>query len=120
MNGSRAERGGDEDPAQRRDDDGRGEGGAATRTPASLTGELQHAVPIRPRGRRRKSIADVATVVLRFADGTHVKVAPTDGFVLYTVPRGHLVRGRQVVVAGALSAAGATIGTKSFVPPPRR
>ena len=64
--------------------------------------------------------ADVATVVLRFADGTRVKVAPTEGFVLYTVPQRHLGRARQVVAARALSAAGATIGTRTFVPPPRR
>ena len=60
--------------------------------------------------------ADVATVVLRFADGTRTTIAPTDGFVLYTVPRGHLARGQEVVAAVARDAAGAPIATQSFVP----
>ena len=57
---------------------------------------------------------DVATVVFRFADGTQASVAPTDGFVLYTVPRRHLVRGREVIAAVARDAAGARLGTESF------
>jgi hypothetical protein len=59
---------------------------------------------------------DVAAVVLRFADGTRATVAPTDGFVLYIVPRSHLARGHQLVAAAARNSAGKTIGTESFVP----
>jgi hypothetical protein len=60
--------------------------------------------------------ADVATVVLRFADGTRKIVTPTDGFVLYVVPQPHLARGHQLVGATARTAAGKTIGAESFVP----
>ena len=64
---------------------------------------------------------DVATVVLRFADGRHATVAPTEGFVLYAVPREHLAPGRQVVAATARNASGAAVGAESFpTPPPRR
>ena len=63
---------------------------------------------------------DVATVLLRFADGTQVTVVPTEGFVLYTVPRRHLMLGHHLVAAAARNAAGAVIATQSFRPPPRR
>jgi hypothetical protein len=63
--------------------------------------------------------ADVATMVVRFADGTQTTVAPTDGFVLYTIPRRHLVRGHQVVAAVGRNAAGARIATQSLAPPRR-
>jgi hypothetical protein len=63
--------------------------------------------------------ADVATVVLRFADGTRATVAPTDGFVLYTVPRRQLAPGHEVVAAVARNAAGATIATEPLRPPRR-
>jgi hypothetical protein len=59
---------------------------------------------------------DVATVVIRFADGRQATVVPTDGFVLYTVPRGHLARGHEVVAAVARNAAGGPVGTQSFAP----
>jgi hypothetical protein len=66
--------------------------------------------------------ADVTSVVLRFADGDHATVAPTEGFVLYTVPRRHLAPGHQVVAAVGRNAAGAKIGTEPFPtpPPPKR
>ena len=65
--------------------------------------------------------ADITTVVLRFADGDHATVAPTDRFVLYTVPRKHIAPGHQVVAAAGRNAAGATVATESFpAPPPRR
>jgi hypothetical protein len=54
---------------------------------------------------------DVATVVLRFADGRQVSVAPREGFVLYAVPRERLAPGHQVVAAVGRDAAGATVGT---------
>jgi hypothetical protein len=57
---------------------------------------------------------DVATVALRFADGRHVRVAPSEGFVLYAVRREQLAPGHQVVAAVARDAAGATIGTERF------
>ena len=63
---------------------------------------------------------DVAAVVVRFADGTQTTVAPTDGFVLYIVPRRHLARGHQVVGVAGRTSAGATVGTQSFRPPSRR
>jgi hypothetical protein len=59
---------------------------------------------------------DVATVILRFADGTRATVTPTEGFVLYLVPRPHLVRGHRLVAAAARTSAGKTIGAESFVP----
>jgi hypothetical protein len=65
--------------------------------------------------------ADVATVVVRFADGEHASVAPAEGFVLYTVPRKHLAPGHQVVAAAGRNEAGATVGTQSFpLPPPKK
>jgi hypothetical protein len=63
---------------------------------------------------------DVAAVLVRFADGTRATVAPTDGFVLYMVPRRHLASGHQVVGVTGRSSTGATVGTQSFVPPQRR
>ncbi|HYZ79585.1 MAG TPA: hypothetical protein VE596_19660 [Gaiellaceae bacterium] len=57
---------------------------------------------------------DVATVVFRFADGTRATVTPTEGFVLYVVPRAHLARGHELVGAVARTAAGKTIGTQPF------
>jgi hypothetical protein len=57
---------------------------------------------------------DIATVVLRFADGRHVTVAPTEGFVLYAVPREQLARGHKVVAAVGRNAAGATVETQRF------
>jgi hypothetical protein len=59
---------------------------------------------------------DVAAVVLRFADGTRATVTPTEGFVLYVVPRGHLAKGHELVGAVARTAAGKTIGAEPFVP----
>jgi hypothetical protein len=80
-------------------------------SPLQLTGREFVAGRVRP---------DVATVLLRFADGTQVTVVPTEGFVLYTVPRRHLARGHHLVAAVAHNAAGAAIATQSFSPPPRR
>ena len=59
---------------------------------------------------------DVATVVLRFADGTQASVMPTEGFVLYVVPRAHLAKGHELVSAVARTAAGKTIGAEPFGP----
>ena len=65
--------------------------------------------------------ADITTVVIRFADGGHAAVAPTHGFVLYTVPRRHLAPGHQVVAVVGRNAAGATVGREPFpTPPPRK
>jgi hypothetical protein len=57
---------------------------------------------------------DVATVVLRFADGRRATVAPTEAFVLYALPRAELAPGHEVVAAVARNAAGATVGTQRF------
>jgi hypothetical protein len=57
---------------------------------------------------------DVATVVLRFADGRRVTVAPREAFVLYAAPRGQLAPGHQVVAALARDAGGAKVGTERF------
>jgi hypothetical protein len=81
--------------------------------PLQLTGSNAGFVAGRVRG-------DVATVVVRFADGGHATVAPTDGFVLYTIPRRRLTRGHQAIAAVGRDAAGATVGTQPFPPPPRK
>jgi hypothetical protein len=57
---------------------------------------------------------DVATVVFRFADGARATVRPTDGFVLYVVPRAHLAPGHEVIGAAARNSAGTTVGTQPF------
>jgi len=57
---------------------------------------------------------DVSTVELRFADGAHVAVKPTDGFILYAAPQDHVATGHELVSATALNAAGKTIGTQSL------
>jgi hypothetical protein len=64
--------------------------------------------------------ADVTAVVLRFADGEHATVAPTEGFILYTVPRKHLAPSHRLVAAAARNAAGATVATQTFPAPPSR
>jgi hypothetical protein len=81
--------------------------------PLQLTGSSQGFVAGRVRG-------DVATLVVRFADGGHATVAPTDGFVLYTIPRRHLAPGHQAVAAVGRNAAGDTVGTQPFPPPRKR
>jgi hypothetical protein len=63
---------------------------------------------------------DVTAVVVRFADGGHATVAPTEGFVLYTIPRRHLAPGHQAIAAVGRNAAGATVGRQPFPRPPRK
>ena len=58
---------------------------------------------------------DVAAVVFRFADGARATVRPTQGFVLYVVPRAHLLHGHELVTAAGRNSAGATIGTQPFL-----
>jgi hypothetical protein len=60
---------------------------------------------------------DVSTVELRFADGTHLTIKPTEGFLLYAAPADHLASGHELSSATALNAAGKTIGTQSLEPP---
>ncbi len=64
--------------------------------------------------------ADVTAVVLRFADGERATIEPTEGFVLYTVPREHLAPSRRLVAAAARNAAGKTVATQEFPAPPSR
>jgi hypothetical protein len=58
---------------------------------------------------------DVATVELRFADGTQAAATPRNGFILYTTTRAH----RAVVAAIGRNGHGKTVGTQSFRPPKR-
>ena len=61
--------------------------------------------------------AGVARLELRFSDGSSVTVTPTDGYVLYAVPRRELNEGLTVV---ALSRSGRRVGTQVLPPPPRQ
>jgi hypothetical protein len=63
--------------------------------------------------------ANAARVEVRFADGARGTVAPMQGFVLYTVPKSHLLKGREVVGAAALDASGKVLQVESFRPPKR-
>lgn len=59
--------------------------------------------------------ADVTTVELRFADGSHTTIKPTDGFILYALSRSEL-KGGGLTHAIAHNAAGREIGHESFKP----
>jgi len=58
--------------------------------------------------------SDVATVELRFADGTRATIDPTRGFVLYGVATAHLGNGHQLVEAVARDVSGRMIGFEPF------
>jgi hypothetical protein len=60
---------------------------------------------------------DVATIDVRFADGTHDTIKPTDGFILYAVPERQL---NQRMTAAALDKTGKRLGTQVFPPTPKR
>jgi hypothetical protein len=62
---------------------------------------------------------NVAKIEVRFADGSRATVAPIQGFVLFTVPKAHLAKGREVVAAAALDAAGKVLQVESLRPPKR-
>jgi hypothetical protein len=62
---------------------------------------------------------DVATVELRFADGEHMAIKPTSGFVLYALWRPHLAPGHGLVAATGRDARRKILGTESFLPSKR-
>ncbi|MGH3009878.1 MAG: hypothetical protein ACRDLM_10815 [Gaiellaceae bacterium] len=62
--------------------------------------------------------ADVTTIELRFADGSHTSIKPTDGFILYALSRSQLDAG-GLTDAIAHNAAGMTIGHESLKPTKR-
>jgi hypothetical protein len=59
--------------------------------------------------------SDVTTVELRFADGSHTTIKPTDGFILYALSRRELDAG-GLTEAIAHNAAGNEVGHQSFKP----
>jgi hypothetical protein len=58
---------------------------------------------------------DVTTVELRFADGSHTNIKPTDGFILYALNRSQLAGG-GLTKAIARNAAGKQVGHETFKP----
>ena len=62
-------------------------------------------------GRARR---DVATIELHYQDSTKTVVTPTDGFVIYAIPRAHLASGRQLTGATALATTGKPLGSEPF------
>jgi hypothetical protein len=56
---------------------------------------------------------DVTTVELRFADGSHTNIKPTDGFILYALNRSQLAGG-GLTKAIARNAAGKQVGHETF------
>ena len=58
---------------------------------------------------------DVTTVELRFADGSHTNITPTDGFILYALNRSQLAGG-GLTEAIARNAAGKQVGHETFKP----
>jgi hypothetical protein len=62
--------------------------------------------------------ADVTIVELRFADGGHTSIKPTDGFILYALSRSQRNTG-GLTDAIARNAAGKEIGHQSFKPTKR-
>jgi hypothetical protein len=61
---------------------------------------------------------DVTTVELRFADGSHTSIKPTDSFILYALNRPELDSG-GLTEAIARNAAGKEVGHESFKPTKR-
>ena len=58
---------------------------------------------------------DVTTVELRFADGSHTTLKPTDGFILYALNRSQLTSG-GLTEAIARNATGKQVGHETFKP----
>jgi hypothetical protein len=58
---------------------------------------------------------DVTTVELRFADGSHTSIKPTDGFILYALNHSQLAGG-GLTKAIARNAAGKQVGHETFKP----
>ena len=63
---------------------------------------------------------DVATVRVRFADGSATDLEPTRGYVLYALPAERLGDGQRPVAVEGLDRAGKKVGEMSLLPPSRR
>lgn len=61
--------------------------------------------------------SDIATVRLRYADGTTTTLRPTRGYVLQAMTAPHLTDGHQLIGADGLNRNGKLIGHMSFQPP---
>jgi hypothetical protein len=60
--------------------------------------------------------SDVATVRLRFADGSTSALRPTRGYVLQAMTPDHLKPGHEVIAVDGLTRNGRTVGHQSFRP----
>ena len=58
--------------------------------------------------------SDVATVELRYEDGTRTKLEPVDGFLLYVIPPGHYPAGHRLAELAWLDADGRETAVRSF------
>ena len=59
---------------------------------------------------------EVATVVLRYQNGTSERLTPIDGFILHEITPAHYRRGTRLVAYVALNRNGKTISTSHFQP----
>ena len=63
------------------------------------------------------AVADrVATVVLRYQDGTRTELTPVDGFLLYVIPPDHYARGRRLEEIVWLDANGEELAARTMTP----
>jgi hypothetical protein len=60
--------------------------------------------------------SDVATVRLRFADGSTSALRPTRGYLLQAMTPDHLKPGHEVIAADGFTRNGRTVGHQSFRP----
>lgn len=56
----------------------------------------------------------VATVVLRYQDGTRTELKPVDGFLLHVIPPEHYVRGQRLEQIAWLDAEGREVATRAL------
>jgi hypothetical protein len=63
--------------------------------------------------------SDVATVRLRFADGSSSTLRPTRGYLLQAMPSGHLKPGHEVIAADGYARDGRRVGRETFRRPPK-
>jgi hypothetical protein len=63
---------------------------------------------------------DIATVRLRYADGSTSTLRPTRGYVLSAMSTAHLQPGHEVIAADGFARDGRKVGHESFRPAPKR